>query len=163
MKDRTIPSGALLTRAANGFSSPRELVLATRRSMGDSEPIGTILLVDDDKDLREFLYQHLLHCGQSVLQAGSGIDALERFRRNPEIDLLISDIIMPGMSGDQLAVKLLESKPGLPVLFISGNAPSQIQSVIPLEEGRNFMRKPFSLETLERMIAALLRGGSSGS
>jgi two-component system, cell cycle sensor histidine kinase and response regulator CckA len=127
---------------------------------GDSEPIGTILLVDDDKDLREFLYQHLLHCGHAVLQAGSGTEALDRFRRNPEIDLVISDIVMPGLSGDQLAVKLLESKPGLPMLFISGNAPNHIQSVVPLEEGRNFLRKPFSLETLEQMIAALLRNGT---
>jgi two-component system, cell cycle sensor histidine kinase and response regulator CckA len=128
-------------------------------SSGDSEPVGTILLVDDDKDLREFLYQHLLHCGHSVLQASSGMEAIDRFRRNPEIDLLISDIVMPGMSGDQLVMKLLEVKPELPVLFISGNAPNQIQSVIPLEEGRNFLRKPFSLEMLERMIGRLLREG----
>jgi two-component system, cell cycle sensor histidine kinase and response regulator CckA len=122
----------------------------------DSEPVGTILLVDDDKDLREFLYQHLLHCGHAVLQAGSGWEAMERFRRNPEIDLVVSDIVMPGMSGDQLVVKLMEDKPGLPVLFISGNAPNHIESVVPLEEGRNFLRKPFSLETLENMISTLL-------
>lgn len=128
-------------------------------SGGDSEPIGTILLVDDDKDLREFLYQHLLHCGHSVLQAGSGLEALDRFRRNPEIDLVVSDIVMPGMSGDQLAHKLLEDKPGLPILFISGNAPNHIESVVPLEEGRNFLRKPFSLDTLEKMIVALLHDG----
>ncbi len=127
---------------------------------GDSEPIGTILLVDDDKDLREFLYQHLLHCGHAVLQAGSGTEAIERFRGNPEIDLVVTDIVMPGVSGDQLALKLLESKPGLPVLFISGNASHQIQSSIQLEEGQNFLRKPFSLETLERMIARLLTTGS---
>ena len=124
---------------------------------GDLEPIGTILLVDDDKDLREVLYQHLLRCGHFVLQAGSGIEALDRFRRNAEIDLVVADIVMPGMSGDQLAMKLLGEKPDLPILFISGNAPHHIQSVVPLEEGRNFLRKPFSLEGLERMIAALLR------
>ena len=126
---------------------------------GDLEPIGTILLVDDDKDLREFLYQHLLRCGHFVLQAGSGTEALDRFRRNAEIDLLVADIVMPGMSGDQLAAQLWAAKPGLPALFISGNAPSHIQSIVPLEEGRNFLRKPFSLETLERMITALLRDG----
>ena len=125
-------------------------------SEGASEPIGTILLVDDDKDLREFIYQHLLYCGHSVLQAGSGDEALERFRRNPEIDMVVTDIVMPGLSGDQLAEKLLEIKPGLPVLFISGNASTHIQSRIPLEEGVNFLRKPFSLETLERAIASLL-------
>ena len=124
---------------------------------GELEPIGTILLVDDDKDLREFLYQHLLHCGHSVLQAGSGHEAMERFRRNPEIDILVTDIVMPGLSGDQLAEKLLASKPGLPVLFISGNAPAHIESVVPLAEGKNFLRKPFSLETLEKLIEDLLR------
>lgn len=124
---------------------------------GDSDPIGTILLVDDDKDLREFLYQHLLHCGHSVLQAGSGTEAIERFRHHQnDIDILVTDIVMPGYSGDQLAVKLLEQKPGLPVLFISGNAPNHVHSVVPLSEGENFLRKPFSLETLERAIANLL-------
>lgn len=123
------------------------------------DPIGTILLVDDDKDLREFLYQHLLHCGHSVLQAGSGPEATERFRHHMnDIDILVTDIVMPGYSGDQLAVQLAEKKPGLPVLFISGNAPNQVQSVVPLVEGDNFLRKPFSLETLERAIAKLLRG-----
>lgn len=125
---------------------------------GELEPIGTILLVDDDKDLREFLYQHLLHCGHSVLQAGSANEALERFRRNPDIDMVVTDIVMPGLSGDQLAEKLLASKPGLPVLFISGNAPAHIDSAVPLHEGKNFLRKPFSLETLEKAIAELLRG-----
>jgi two-component system, cell cycle sensor histidine kinase and response regulator CckA len=125
-------------------------------SSGDSEPIGTILLVDDDKDLREFLYQHLLHCGHAVLQASSGTEALDRFRRNPEIELVISDIVMPGMSGDQLALKLIEINPALPVLFISGNATTHIQSLVQLEEGRNFLRKPFSLESLEQLISALL-------
>src|SRR5688500_5741009 len=104
----------------------------------DSDPIGTILLVDDDKDLREFLYQHLLYCGHSVLQAGSGPEATERFRRNMnDIDILVTDIVMPGFSGDQLAVQLAEKKPGLPVLFISGNAPNHLKSVVPLVEGEN--------------------------
>jgi two-component system, cell cycle sensor histidine kinase and response regulator CckA len=125
---------------------------------GESDPIGTILLVDDDKDLREFLYQHLLHCGHSVLQAGSGQEAADRFRHHMnDIDILVTDIVMPGYSGDQLAVKLAQQKPGLPVLFISGNAPNHLESVVPLHEGVNFLRKPFSLETLERAIAKLLR------
>ena len=125
----------------------------------DLEPIGTILLVDDDKDLREFLYQHLLHCGHAVLQAGSGVEALDRFRRNPEIDLVVTDIVMPGLSGDQLAMKLLESRPDLPLLFISANASNHVESLVPLEEGRNFLRKPFTLENLQRMIARLLASG----
>jgi CheY-like chemotaxis protein len=125
--------------------------------LGDSDPVGTILLVDDDKDLREFLYQHLLQCGHSVLQAGSGQDASERFRHHMnDIDILVTDIVMPGYSGDQLAVQLSQQKPGLPVLFISGNAPNHLESVVPLHEGENFLRKPFSLETLERAIAKLL-------
>ena len=123
---------------------------------GDADPVGTILLVDDDKELREFLYQHLQHCGHAVLQAGSGQEALERFRRNQDIDLVITDIVMPGMSGDQLAVKLFESQPALRVLFISGNAPNHVESAVQLDEGVNFLRKPFSIETLERTIATML-------
>ena len=122
----------------------------------DVDPVGTVLLVDDDKELREFLYQHLQHCGHAVLQASSASEALERYRHNPDIDLVVTDIVMPGQSGDQLALKFFELNPSLPVLFISGNAPNHVDSVVPLEEGRNFLRKPFSLETLERTIATLL-------
>jgi two-component system cell cycle sensor histidine kinase/response regulator CckA len=125
--------------------------------MAETDPIGTILLVDDDKDLREFLYQHLLHCGHSVLQAGSGTEALERFRQHiNDIDLLISDIVMPGICGDQLAMQILEKKPGLPVLLISGNSDAHLRSAIPLKEGTNFLRKPFSIDTLEKLITSLL-------
>jgi DNA-binding response OmpR family regulator len=125
---------------------------------GDSDPIGTILLVDDDKDLREFLYMHLQYCGHSVLQAGSGSEATERFRHHMnDIDILVTDIVMPGYSGDQLAVELVGQKPGLPVLFISGNSPGQLQSLVPLREGENFLRKPFSIDTLEKAIGNLLR------
>ena len=124
----------------------------------ESDPIGTVLLVDDDKDLREFLYQHLLLCGHSVLQAGSGMEASERFRHHKnDIDIMVTDIVMPGYSGDQLAVRLQAEKPNLPVLFISGNSAAQVNSVVPLLEGENFLRKPFSLDTLERAIANLLR------
>lgn len=130
----------------------------------DSDPIGTILLVDDDKDLREFLYQHLLHCGHSVLQAGSGTEATERFRHHiNDIDILVTDIVMPGLTGDQLAVQLAEKKPGLPVLFISGNAPNQVISVVSLLEGENFLRKPFSLEALEQAITRLLRDSAQSA
>lgn len=125
---------------------------------GETDPIGTVLLVDDDKDLREFLYQHLLYCGHSVLQAGSGEEALDRFRRHSnDIDIVVTDIVMPGMKGDQLAAELEQRKPGLPVLFISGNAASQLQTIIPLKEGDNFLPKPFSMETLERAIARLMK------
>jgi DNA-binding NtrC family response regulator len=124
---------------------------------GDSDPIGTILLVDDDKDLREFLYMHLLHCGHSVLQAGSGYEAIERFQHNSQdIDILVTDIVMPDLSGDQLALRLCKEKPGLPVLFISGNSPAHLHPALPLHEGINFLRKPFSIETLEKAIANLL-------
>ena len=85
------------------------------------------------------------------------MEASERFRNHKnDIDILVTDIVMPGYSGDQLAVKLAAEKPNLPVLFISGNAPNQVESVVPLREGENFLRKPFSLDTLERAIAMLL-------
>lgn len=118
---------------------------------------GTILLVDDEKDVREYLFHALQHAGYAVVQASSGHEALKRFEHfGNEIDLLITDVVMPGLSGDQLALRLLEERPEIKVIFISGNPKETIRSAVPLEEGVNFLSKPFGVADLERVIEAVL-------
>lgn len=114
-------------------------------------------MVDDEKDVREYLFHALQHAGYAVVQANSGQEALSRFEHfGSEIDLLITDLVMPGLPGDQLALRLLEKKPQLKVIFISGNPKQTVKSAIPLEEGVNFLSKPFGVSDLERVIESVL-------
>ena len=118
---------------------------------------GSILLVDDDKDVREFLGQVLLTEGYSVIQASSGHQAWERFVQNQDdFDLVITDIVMPGLLGSDLAARILEIKPYMKFLFISGNAPPK--SMLEMIEGKNFLSKPFKVSELFDAIQHVLTG-----
>src|SRR5687768_11544927 len=112
-----------------------------------SAETGLILLVEDDLSVREFLAQCLEAAGYEFLQAGSGQEALDLFRKEQDrISLLLTDIVMPGIFGDQLALCLLERKPSLKVVYMSGNNPNSLQVGTPLTMGKNFLQKPFSIE-----------------
>lgn len=125
--------------------------------MSDCFVGGTILLVDDEKDVREFLFHSLQQSGYAVVQASSGREALTRFEHfGSEIDVLVTDVVMPGLRGDQLALELLEQKPDLKVVFISGNPVEMLHSAVPLEEGNNFLSKPFGVPDLERVIEGVM-------
>jgi two-component system cell cycle sensor histidine kinase/response regulator CckA len=112
-----------------------------------------ILAVDDEPLLRDLMATVLEENGFSVLTAGSGAEAISLFREHrSEIDLLISDIIMPGMDGPSLAVQLQKWRPDLKVLLISGHCdPSQLSC------GFEFLAKPFGLSEMVAKVRALLR------
>ncbi len=85
----------------------------------------TVLVVDDEPQLRMMLTHFLGQEGFAVLTAGCGSEAISLFRSHPEIDLLITDILMPGMDGPSLAAALRSIKPDLAVLLMSGNCDCQ--------------------------------------
>lgn len=114
----------------------------------------TILLVEDDPALRGLAKTGLQNFGYRVLEAASGPDALAIWAEtgNP-IDLLLTDLVMPGgMSGKDLAARLIQRKPHLRVLFTSGYSVDLVQSDIPLKEGVNFLPKPFSTSSLAAIV-----------
>jgi two-component system, cell cycle sensor histidine kinase and response regulator CckA len=117
----------------------------------------TILAVDDEPTLRMLVEAVLRDHGYSVLTAGSGAQALALFREHHEkIDLLLSDIVMPGMDGPSLAAELQMSCPDLKVLLMSGYCdPDQ------LSYGYEFIPKPFALTDMLAKIEALLHSHSS--
>ncbi|HEV8541712.1 MAG TPA: response regulator [Verrucomicrobiae bacterium] len=127
---------------------------------GDEHPFaGTILLVDDEKDLRELLFSSLQLDGHAVLQADSPAQAMQRFGHQlDEIDIVVTDIVMPGKSGDEFALELLRLRPSLKIIFISGNIAADYDSKVPLVHGENYLRKPFSLGELENMIQRFGKG-----
>jgi CheY-like chemotaxis protein len=115
---------------------------------------GGILLVDDDPDVRAVAAAMLRDAGHTVIEAGSGGAALERLDQGgPRIDLLIADLVMPGMSGFELARAARQGRPDLPILFITGFA-----DIARSEEGghQTVLLKPFRAEELAAKVAEAL-------
>ena len=124
--------------------------LAERRYVSRSD---TILFVDDDPYIRKVLCTHLHRAGFEVLSAADGSDALEVARHaKGTIDLLITDVTMPGMPGPDLARALLLCRADLKVLLISASADFEA----PAEEGWQFLRKPFPPAALLEKVNQIL-------
>lgn len=122
----------------------------------DTEP-KTILLVDDEQSVRAIVVKILRRANYNVLEAENGEAALRISQSHPEkIDLLISDMYMPGLRGPEVAKALAPMRPGLRVLFMSGYADQDSRSGVPL--GANFLNKPFSGKELTAAVEAALKG-----
>lgn len=118
----------------------------------------TILLVEDEPSVRELAARILSERGYRVYSAADGKEALAIIRNHPErkFHLLLTDVVMPGMSGKELADRLKLSIPDLRVLFISGYTDNAIVHHGVLEKGINFIQKPFTPEALARKVREVL-------
>jgi PAS domain S-box-containing protein len=129
------------------------LPTATTPHFGDE----TILLVEDETVVRHLVAEILENTGYTVLQAGDGPSALELLRRHPDqLDVLVTDVVMPGMSGPEVAHAVTSMRPGTQVLYISGYTDSAIGHHGVLEPGIAFLQKPFSADDLARKVRVLL-------
>ncbi|MES2137486.1 MAG: response regulator, partial [Pseudomonadota bacterium] len=108
---------------------------------------GTVLLVEDEPMVRSVAERALTRHGYTVITADNGEEALEIIDKGEPIDLLISDVVMPGMDGPTMVRKARESRPDLKILFISGYAEEQLRNSIDIENV-NFLPKPFSVTEL---------------
>ena len=117
----------------------------------------TILVVEDEQGVRELTTKMLKRLGYNVLAAGSGAEALEIARSHTgHIALMVTDVVMPNMSGAQLAAELRHSQPDIKVVFISGYTENAISQHGVLDEGVQFLAKPFSRESLARKLREVL-------
>lgn len=118
---------------------------------------ATILLVEDDDSVRELAREILEEEGYRILAAGSTTEAADAAASFPgRIDLLLTDVVMPGGSGRELADRLRSDRPDLPVLFVSGYSGTIIARHGVLEEGIEFLEKPFSPAELRERVARLV-------
>lgn len=113
----------------------------------------TILLVEDEPSLRKLTKKTLAELGHKVLEAGDASHALELSRETGgSIDLLLTDVIMPGMSGKKLADVLATERPGISVLYMSGYTDGELATQGALNEGTAILRKPFTRDELMRQV-----------
>ncbi|MDT9597705.1 hybrid sensor histidine kinase/response regulator [Sphingosinicella rhizophila] len=123
--------------------SPRK----ARETAGELWGTGTILLVEDEATVRAVAERALSRHGYTVLVAENGEAALEILARESNIDLMISDVVMPTMDGPTTAREARKTHPDLPILFISGYAEEQLRQSIDLDRV-GFLAKPFSVQKL---------------
>jgi two-component system, chemotaxis family, chemotaxis protein CheY len=143
--ERNLKQGVLLSIDF----SPRE------QSYFELSP-SKILLVDDDPDVRSLTRTFLEHEGYGVFSSGDAERAAQIFRSVPEVDLLVTDLYMPGRSGIELAHELKALKGELSVLMISGGLVDSAQKAKLEEEGWNFLAKPFRLTELLSAVHRIL-------
>ena len=117
----------------------------------------TLLLVEDDSNLRNLIARVLSECGYTVLVAAGGAEALMiAHSRETLIDAVISDVVMSGMNGRQLVEKLLESHPGIGVLLMSGYTDDDVLRRGVLHGETAFLQKPFTPDQLARKVRGVL-------
>jgi two-component system cell cycle sensor histidine kinase/response regulator CckA len=110
---------------------------------------GTVLLVEDETAVRAFAARALASRGYQVLEAASGVEALSAIEKNGgEVDLVVSDVVMPEMDGPTLLRELRSKRPDMKVIFISGYAEEAFKKNLPEGERFVFLPKPFSLKDL---------------
>ena len=115
-----------------------------------------VLVVEDERRLREVTVAGLRELGYTIIHAHDGANALLKIDQHPEIDCLFTDIVMPGMSGRQLADEATRRRPDLKVLFTTGYARESVIHNQSLARGVNFLPKPYTLDDLALKMRAVL-------
>jgi CheY-like chemotaxis protein len=124
-----------------------------------SAPVGgteTILVAEDETAVRTFVERVLTAAGYHVMTATQGPEALTLAEVMPDLDLLVTDVVMPGMSGVELASHLVAIRPGLPVIYASGYSEEALLLGAVGEDRVPYLPKPFTAESLLRLVREVL-------
>jgi PAS domain S-box-containing protein len=124
---------------------------------------GTVLLVEDAVPVRTLASRVLSDAGYTVLEAGSGAEALEVAAHAGPIDLLLTDVVMPGMDGTELARRLRAQRPHVPVVFMSGYTGEEVDRRLAIEESAFFLQKPVPPDELLRGVREALEAARGGA
>ena len=139
-------------------SSPPPVASAAELPRGDE----VVLVAEDDPQLRQLTERVLRECGYEVLVAADGEEAIElAHRASPPVNLLLTDMVMPDMSGLQVAERLLKTVPDLRVLCVTGYAAHRTLGTVRAR-GFGLLHKPFTTDALARYVRNVLDGRSSG-
>jgi CheY-like chemotaxis protein len=133
---------------------------AEKHSVAVPEAVGgteTILLVEDEESVRQLVRDTLSAKGYKVLEAENGEAGFATAAcHQGKLDLVITDVVMPGMGGREMVKQLIETRPGIKVLYLSGYTEDAIISDGSIEKGTAFLQKPFTLQNLSRKVREVL-------
>jgi DNA-binding NtrC family response regulator len=116
-----------------------------------------ILLVDDETAVLDVTTRMLEMLGYKVTATSSSVNALDLFRTDPDqFDLVITDMTMPNMTGDELASKIMKIRPGMPVILYSGNGQIITEDIIKEMGIRKFVQKPANMKDLSETLSMIL-------
>lgn len=125
----------------------------------DALPPAVILVVDDEPAVNQLVTRYLTHIGYRVLAGVSGEAALAAVRRaQPPIDLVLSDVVMPGMNGIELAAALLAASPGPSVILMTGQLAEEVERINVGGQIVRVLRKPLDLDELQQVLRVTLEG-----
>ncbi|HEX2217808.1 MAG TPA: response regulator [Gemmatimonadales bacterium] len=125
----------------------------------DTQPPAVILVVDDEAAVNRLVTRYLSHLGYRVLDATSAEEALAIVRRGaPRIDLVVSDVVMPGTGGTELAAELLSRAPGPSVILMTGMLPPEVERLHIRGQIVPVVRKPLDLDQLQQLLRVTLDG-----
>ena len=117
----------------------------------------TILVLDDEADVRKMVAAMLTSNGYKVLTAENGDNAIKAFKKSKQpIDLLLLDVVSPGLSGPMVADRIAELQPGLRVLFMSGYGSTNVVQRYVVEKGYALLTKPFTEPQLAKKVREVL-------
>jgi signal transduction histidine kinase len=122
----------------------------------------TVLVVEDEDEVRRLTHSILKELGYAVLAAGSASDALAILAQNRDVALLMTDVVMPGMNGRKLADEALRLNPALKVLFATGYARNAMLNNGTFDDGVELIMKPFTFEGLAEKVAKVLGAKAAG-
>jgi len=123
--------------------------------------MARILVVDDDAAVRSFVSRALEQHGHAVTQAADGDTALAHLAADPDIGLLVTDIVMPGMDGLDLARAALSRRADLRILLMTGYMASVVTPDVAAVPGDDVVTKPFSLATICEKVDVVLNGAAA--
>src|SRR6185437_6724827 len=153
----------VLTQVPAGDMSAIASVISAAGSMANAAGTdltgqGTILLVEDEEGLRALNARGLSSRGYTVLEAGNGVEAIEVLEKQGDVDLVVSDVVMPEMDGPTLLKELRRRNPNVKIIFVSGYAEEAFQKNLPEQEQYEFLAKPFTLKQLVTKVKETMAG-----
>jgi two-component system cell cycle sensor histidine kinase/response regulator CckA len=144
----------LLPRWKGELPRPAEPAAEAKRS--DTTGAGTVMLVEDEDAVRLFSSRALRNKGYKVVEAKSGEDALALFEEHPNIDVLVTDVVMPQMDGTELIKRVRALRPGMRIVCISGYAEETFRNRLDSAADVHFLPKPFTLEQLAGKVKQVI-------
>jgi two-component system, cell cycle sensor histidine kinase and response regulator CckA len=129
-----------------------------RRLVNPPVPVGPVLIVDDEEPVVKFVDRVLREAGYKTVTAGSGPEAIETAKRIGQLGALVTDVMMPGMTGDELARILRQTEPNLKVLYLTGYSDRLFKEKATLWADEAFLDKPCTIKGLCEAVSLLLNG-----